>query len=251
TVTERPVIAKVSIEGNSAIEKSKLEPLIRLKPRARYTPAQAHTDALRIRDYYRSQGRLMTSVDPKVSNQADGQVEVAFIVKEADVTKVDRISFVGNRAFSERQLRDVITTSQSGWFDILKTAAFYDAERIKQDRDLLRRHYLKNGFPDARVVAVDAQKNEQGTGYSVQFTVEEGERYTFRSAAIKTNVAKIDTAELQSSILIRPGAAFSQEQIDKSVEKMTLALSDQGYASLQVRPMPVRNTASRTIGIGF
>ena len=37
----------------------------------------------------------------------------------------------------------------------MKAAAFYDPERIEYDRDLLRQFYRKNGFPDARVVALD------------------------------------------------------------------------------------------------
>ena len=207
--------------------------------------------ALRIRDHYRGQGRLLTNVDPKASDRSDGRVDVVFAIKEGAVTKVDRITFVGNRTFSERQLRDVITTSQSGWFDILKAAAFYDPERIKQDRELLRRYYLKNGFPDARIISAEATQNAQGTGYSVQFSIEEGARYYFRAGEITTKIAKVDTAELQGSILIKPGSPYNQDQVDRSVEKMTLALSDRGYAAAQVRPLPVRDGASHTIGVGF
>src|SRR5262244_3587044 len=104
---------------------------------------------------------------------------MTYVTNEGAVTKVDAIRFVGNRALSEAQLRDVISTSQSGWFDVLKSAAFYDPERIEQDKDLLRRHYLKQGFPDARVVAAEAVQNPQGTGYTITFTVEEGDRFTF------------------------------------------------------------------------
>ena len=51
------------------------------------------------------------------------------------------------------------STSQSGWLDIFKSAAFYDPERIERDKEMLRRHYLKNGFPDVRVRAAEAIKN--------------------------------------------------------------------------------------------
>jgi len=253
TVVERPVVAKVDFEGYSAVERSKLETLVHLKAGARYTPAQAHADALRIRNQYRSQGRLLTTVAPKISNRADGKVDVAFVIKEGAVTKIDRIAFVGNRAFSEGQLRDVITTSQSGWFDVLKTAAFYDPERIDHDRELLRLHYLKNGFPDARVVAADATQNADGTGYSVQFRVDEGERFSFRAATVKAGTAlpKLNPGELEGAIQVKAGAPYNQEQVDKSVEKMMLALSDRGYAFMQVRPVPARDGASHTIAITF
>jgi outer membrane protein insertion porin family len=246
-VTENPVIASITFQGNANADKSRLEPLIALKAHARYTAAKAHADAVKVRDFYRSQGRLATEVEPKVTPRTDGQVELVFAVKEAEVTKVDNIVFLGNRSFSERQLRDVITTSQSGWFDILKTAAFYDPERIKQDQDLLRQFYLKSGFPDVRVATTDAAKNAQGTGYSITFTIEEGERYSFGPTTIQSGIAKVETASLQSSVSIKPGSTYNAEEVEKSLERMTLALSDQGHASANVRMVPKRDETSRTI----
>jgi outer membrane protein insertion porin family len=247
SVQENPVIASIAFQGNASADKSRLEPLIALKARARYSAAKAHADAVKIRDFYRSQGRLATEVEATPKARPDGQVELVFAIKEGDVTKVDAIVFTGNRSFSERQLRDVITTSQSGWFDILKAAAFYDPERIKQDQDLLRQFYLKNGFPDARVMAAEAVKNEQGTGYRIAFTIEEGERYAFGATTIQSSLAKVDPASLHSGVTIKPGATYNAEQVEKSVERITLLLSDQGHAAANVRMVPKRDEATHTI----
>ncbi len=251
TVVENPVVARVSIEGNVAIEKAKLEEQVHLKPRARYTASRAHADALRLRELYRRKGRLGTTVEAKAANQADGRVDVVFAVKEGEVTKIDSIGFAGNRAYSQSQLRDVISSSESGWLDILKSAAFYDPERIENDKEMLRRHYLKNGFPDARVIAAEAVENEQKTGYRITFTVEEGERYTFGAATIDPGRRKLDTASLQSLITVRPGSAYNQETVEKSVEKLTLALSDRGEAFAQVKVVPKRDAAGRLVNLAF
>jgi outer membrane protein insertion porin family len=249
SVQENPIVDSVSFEGNANAEAAKLEPLVQLKARGRYTQAKAQADALKIRDYYRSLGRLATEVEPKATAGADGKVKVVFVLKEGEVTKVDSIAFAGNRAFSERQLRDVITTSQSGWFDILKAAAFYDPERIEYDRELLRQFYRKSGFPDARVVSADAAKNEQGTGYAITFTVEEGERYTFGPVTIQSKIAKVDPPALMSNVTVKAGSAYNAEQLEKSIERMTLALSDQGHAAANVRVVPKRDPAGRTISM--
>ena len=183
--------------------------------------------------HYRRLGRLPTAVEPSVVYQSDGRVEVTFVVKEGAVTKVDSIDFVGNRAFTTAQLRDVISTSQSGWLDILKSAAFYDPERLNQDKELLRRHYLKQGFPDARVKSAEAVKNAEGTGYVITFTVDEGERFTFAPPTVETSLRGADPEKLRELVAVKPGGAYSQEAIEKSVEKMTLALSD---ARARLRP---------------
>ncbi|HKD58314.1 MAG TPA: outer membrane protein assembly factor BamA [Hyphomicrobiaceae bacterium] len=250
-VAENPIVSAVFLEGNTAIDKAKLEEQVQLKPRARYTDAKGHADTLRLREQYRRLGRLTTTIEPSVTYQSDGRVEVTYVINEGAVTKVDAIRFVGNRALSEAQLRDVVSTSQSGWFDILKSAAFYDPERIEQDKDLLRRHYLKHGFPDARVVAAEAVQNPQGTGYTITFTVEEGERFTFAPTTVESSLRGADPAKLQELVAVKPGNAYSQEAIEKSVEKMTLALSDQGLAFAQVKPTPKRDAEGHTIAIAF
>ena len=250
-LVENPIVTAVSVEGNSAIDKAKIEAVIRLKPRQAYTVSRARAEAVRIRDLYRRQGRLGTTVEAKTNPQGEGRVEVVFVVRESEVTKVDNISFVGNRHYSERQLRDVISTSQSGWLDILKSAAFYDPERLESDRELLRRHYLKTGFPDVRVSAAEAVKNAQGTGYAVSFTVEEGERFTFGAASISSKLAGIEAGGLQSALAITPGNVFNQETVEKSVERIALALADQGQVAVRVRPVPKRDSARRTIDVAF
>ena len=251
-VVENPMVSAVSFEGHRAIDKPKLEPLVHLKPRARYTAAKAHADAGRLREHYRRLGRLATTVEAKAVDRGEGRVDVVYAIKEGEVTKVDSIAFVGNRAFSERQLRDVVSTSQSaGWLDILKTAAFYDPERIERDKELLRRHYLKNGFPDSRVHAPQAVKNAEGTGYTVTFTIEEGERYAFGAVTFDSKLPGVDPGALQSAVLIKPGSTYNLETVDKSVEAVSLALADRGHAFVRVKAVPRRNPAGRIMDVGL
>jgi outer membrane protein insertion porin family len=234
-VVENPIIAAVSFEGNSAIEKKKLEDTAKLKAKARYSQARANADARSIKELYLRAGRLTTTVEPRVSKLADDRVNLAFVVKEGAVSKIDHIGFTGNRAFSESQLRDVITTSESGWFDIFKTAAFYDAERTETDRDLLRRYYANNGYPDARIGEVAATLNATQTGYTLTFPVDEGPRVAFAQPTIEAEVAGVDSASLLGMAKVTAGKPYSQEQVDKSVEAIGEKLADNGQLFVRVR----------------
>ena len=69
-LVENPIVTAVSVEGNSAIDKAKIEAVIRLKPRQAYTVSRARAEAVRIRDLYRRQGRLGTTVEAKTNPQA-------------------------------------------------------------------------------------------------------------------------------------------------------------------------------------
>jgi outer membrane protein insertion porin family len=138
TVEENPVVNQVAFEGNREVEKTALEGEVQLKPRSVFTRARAQADVQRILDVYRRQGRFAASVEPKLIELDSNRVNLVFEIAEGAATKVKAINFIGNRAFSDSQLRDIITTTQSHLFDFLKGTNIYDPDRLMLDRELLR-----------------------------------------------------------------------------------------------------------------
>lgn len=163
TVRENPVINQVAFEGNSEVDTATLVNEVQLKPRSVFTRSRAQADAQRVLDVYRRQGRFAASVEPKIIELEQDRVNLVFEVTEGIATKVKGINFVGNRAFSDSQLRDIISTTQAGWFDFLKGTSIYDPDRLNLDRELVRQYYLKNGYADATVVAGNAELDPDGS----------------------------------------------------------------------------------------
>jgi outer membrane protein insertion porin family len=251
TVAENPVINQVAFEGNYEVEKKTLEAEVQLKPRSVYTRAKVQADVQRILDVYRRQGRFAATVEPKIIELDQHRVNLVFEINEGNATKVKSIQFIGNRAFSDSQLRDIITTSQQGWFDFLKGTAFYDPDRVNLDRELLRQYYLKNGYADARIVSATADLDRDGSGFFLTFVIEEGEVYTFGDVRIESGLAGIDPQKLMAEVLTKRGATYNAAEIDKSVERLTLAVSEQGFAFARARPRADRDPVARAISIAY
>lgn len=251
TVTENPIIAKVAFEGNSEIETKTLVAEVRLKSRSVYTRAKALADAQRILDVYRRQGRFAATVEPKLIELGENRVNLVFEIQEGTATKVQSINFIGNRAFSDSQLRDIITTSQSSWLDFLKGTSIYDPDRMRLDKELLRQYYLKNGYADVEITAASAELDRDGTGFYLTFTVNEGPLYTFGEVKIESSLPELQPESLQSSMLTKPGARFNASYIEKTVEKLTLNVAQQGFAFARVRPRADRDPVSRTISLSY
>ena len=251
TVVENPVINQIAFEGAADVEKATLLSEIQLKPRAVYTRAKVQADVQRILDVYRRQGRFAASVEPKIIELDQNRVNLVFEISEGKATKVKSIQFIGNKAFSDGQLRDVITTTQTGWFDFLKNASFYDPDRMALDRELLRQYYLKNGYADIRIVNATADLDRDGSGFFITFVVEEGEIYKFGDVRIESALAGVDPNRLRGELLTKPGQVYNAADIDKTVERMTLTVSEQGYAFARVKPRADRDAVSRTISIVY
>jgi len=251
TVVENPVINQVAFEGNKEVDNDTLRNEVQLKPRAVYTRAKVQADVQRILDVYRRQGRFAATVEPKIIELDQNRVNLVFEINEGGATKVKSIQFIGNRSFSDSQLRDVVSTTQTGWFDFLKNASFYDPDRLALDRELLRQYYLKNGYADARIVSANADLDRDGTGFFVTFVIEEGDVYTFGDVRIESTLSGVNPAALQGEILTKRGAVYNASDVDKTAERMTLAASEQGYAFARVRPKPERDVTGRSISIVY
>jgi outer membrane protein insertion porin family len=251
TVVENPVINQVAFEGNREVEKTALEGEVQLKPRSVFTRARAQADAQRILDVYRRQGRFAASVEPKLIELDANRVNLVFEIAEGKATKVKAINFIGNRAFSDSQLRDIISTTQSNLFDFLKGTNIYDPDRLMLDRELLRQYYLKNGYADAQVVSAGAELDRDGSGFFITFVIEEGELFKFGSIDLESALPTVNTGALRSDVLTESGRTFDQSKLDKTVERLTLAVSEQGVAFARVRPRAAREPGARLINVKY
>ena len=250
-VVENPVINQVAFEGNSEVDTDTLRAEVQLKPRSVYTRARVQGDVQRILDVYRRQGRFAASVEPKIIELEQSRVNLVFEINEGGATKVQGVNFVGNHAFSDAQLRDIVSTTQSGWFDFLKGTSIYDPDRMNLDRELLRQFYLKNGYADVRVVAANAELDREGSGFYVNFAIDEGELYTFGNVTIESSLPGADPQSLIGEVLTHQGETYNGADIDKSAEKLTLLTAEQGFAFARVRPRAVPDPATRTIALTY
>ncbi len=251
SVIENPIINKVAFEGNSEVETATLSAEVRLKSRSVYTRARALADAQRISDVYRRQGRFAATVEPQIIDLGESRVNLVFEINEGNETKVQSINFIGNNAFSDSQLRDIISTTQSGWLDFLTSGGVYDPERLRLDQELLRQYYLKNGYADVRVLSAHAELARDGSGFFLTFSIEEGPRYTFGEVRLENALPELQPETLQGSILTLQGGTYNASQIDKTVEKLTLAVAEQGFAFGRVRPRADRDPIARTINLTY
>ncbi len=250
-VVENPIVNKVAFEGNSEIDDKTLASEVQLKIRSIYTRAKVQSDVQRILDVYQHQGRFAAQVEPKIIKLNHNRVNLVFEISEGSKTTVSNINFIGNSAFTDSQLRDVVTTSETGWLSFMSTTNIYDPDRLNLDREMLRQHYIKNGYADARVVSGFADLDRDGGNFFISFTVEEGALYNFGDIQIESSLRELDPSSLQSKLLTVPGAIYNASKIEKTIEALTLAAAEQGFAFARVRPRVQRDTENNRIHITY
>jgi outer membrane protein insertion porin family len=250
-VVENPIINRIAFEGNSKITDKNLDEEVQLKPRKIFTRAAVQKDVTRVLELYRRSGRFAASVEPKIVQLPQNRVDLVFEINEGPSTGVDRIIFIGNKAFSDGTLRGKIATSETTWWNFLQSNDNYDPDRLTFDREQLRKFYLANGYADFRVVSAVAELAPDRSGFYITFTVDEGEIYTFGQVDIESSIKDIDKDRLMSLIKIEQGETYNAEMIDKSVDALTFLAGEKGYAFVDIRPRVKRNREGKTVDVVF
>jgi outer membrane protein insertion porin family len=250
-VVENPIINRLAFEGNSRISDETLQQEIQSRPRVVYSRAKVERDVTRILELYRRSGRFAATVQPKVIQLSENRVDLVFEINEGGVTLIEKINFVGNHAFSDDNLKNVIMTKETRWYRFFSTDDTYDPDRLSFDRELLRRYYLKNGYADFRVVSAVAELAPNRDRFFVTFTVDEGKRYKFGKISVETHLKDLDVNELRKLVTTKEGKWYNAEQVENVIDSMTDFAGRYGYAFVDIQPDVKRNPETATIDLTY
>ncbi|MEL0153022.1 MAG: outer membrane protein assembly factor BamA [Halieaceae bacterium] len=250
-VKENPVINRIAFEGNKRIKDDVLEPELKLKPRLVYTLNKVQADAERIIEVYRRSGRFSVKVEPKLIELDQNRVDIVFEITEGELTMVHRILFVGNKRFSDSQLRSAISTKESRWYRFLTSDDIYDPDRVSYDQDLLRQYYLGNGYVDFQVISAVAELTPSRDGFIITFTVEEGDRYAVGSVNVVSKLSNVDAKSLQKEVSIEVGDHYDIDRVDETVDDLTVTIGKSGVAFYDVAPKVTRRADEKLVDIVF
>ncbi len=250
-VVENPIINQIAFEGNDHIEDKDLTQEIQLKPRTVLTQSRVQADVTRILDLYRRSGRFGATVEPKVINLDQNRVNLVFEIKEGKKTEVQRISFVGNKTFSDSDLRGEIVTQESAWYRFLTTNDTYDPDRLQVDREKLRDFYLSEGYIDFKVVSAVAELSPEQDAFYITFTIDEGERYKLGKVEIKTSLKDLDPKALRSLVETTEGDWYDQGDVDRTVTALNDALGSLGYAFVDIQARLDRDPKKKIVNLTY
>ncbi|HWK87530.1 MAG TPA: outer membrane protein assembly factor BamA [Xanthobacteraceae bacterium] len=251
SVVENTVLNRVVFEGNKKIKDETLASEIQSKARGPLNTAIVQSDVQRIIEVYRRGGRYDVRVDPKIIERSNGRSDLIFEINEGDKTTISKITFVGNKAFSDYKLRDVMSTTEKTWLSWIKNTDVYDPDRVSADQEALRRFYLKNGYADFRIVSANVDLDRSRGGFVITITVDEGQQYRTGTVDLVSNVRDLDGATLRGFVRTTPGDVYNAEMVEKSIENITMELAKRGYAFAQVRPRGDRNFETHRINIVY
>ena len=250
-IVENPIINQVVFEGNGAISETKLREEVTLRPRGIYTRARVQEDVGKIVELYRLSGRISATVTPKLVQLDQNRVDVIFEIEEGPETGVRAITFLGNTAFSDGDLQEVMVTKRSQWWQFFGSNDNYDPNRLDYDREQLRKFYTNRGYYDFRVLSAIAELAPDDSAFGITITLDEGDRYNFGTVDVVTENDRLNPDFLKLLLPIRTGDLYESDKIEAAVDALTFAAGSAGYAFVEIDPTYRANPETDTVDVTF
>ncbi len=250
-VREYPTINRINFEGNRRLDDEELTAVVQSQSRRVFSPSTAEQDAARIVQAYELQGRLAANVDPVIIRRSNNRVDLVFEVREGRVTEVERISFVGNRNYSDRRLRRVLESKQAGLFRRIIQRDTFIGDRVDFDRQVLRDFYQSRGYVDFEVLSAAPEFSRERNAFFVTFNVREGQQFKYGEIITTSEVESIDPDEFQRAIRIRPGQVYSPNGIDNTISRLERLAIQNDLNFIRVEPRITRNDRTLELDVEF
>nr|WP_239494742.1 outer membrane protein assembly factor BamA [Roseovarius amoyensis] len=250
-VTEYPTINQISFEGNRKIKDEDLEGIVESRSRQVFSPSRAERDAAEISKAYVQNGRVAARVTPKVIRRSENRVDLVFEIFEGRGIEIERVSFVGNKAYSDRRLRRVVESKQAGLLRALIARDTFVEDRLAFDQQVLTDFYQSRGYVDFRVTGTNAELARERDGYFVTFNIQEGQQFRFGDITVTSDIPTVNADTYRDVLRIKSGVVYSPSLVEEAIARMERLGIRHGVDFLRVEPRITRNDRDLTLDIEF
>ncbi len=247
-VEERPFVRSIEVVGEDEIDEEEIQGMIRVRPNTILDPEKARAGISEIKKAYEKKGYLDAEVEYETAPVGEDEVAVTFRIEEGDPVRIEELRLEGNEGISDRTLRSILATTESGWFSFITGAGNLDREVLQTDAERLTAYYYENGYIDVRVDEPQIERTSEGL--EVTFRIEEGEVYRFGEVSVLGETLEgLETADLD--LASDSGDIFRPSKLREDMNVVTELYGDRGYAFVNVTPDTRIDAAAKTVDLGF
>ncbi|MFZ2397823.1 MAG: outer membrane protein assembly factor BamA [Smithella sp.] len=233
-VQEKGLISEIRINGNKALSKDDIQEVLTIKTRQNLNQEKIKEDVEKIKTLYDSKGYYNAEIKDTVERDGEKDFRVILDIKENDRLYVKSITFEGNEAYSSKELKNMMSTSEAGLFRFITDSGLLKRDQLKQDIGKLTTYYFNNGFINAQIGEPEITIDKKGI--YIKIKVKEGKRFKIDKVEISGDLLENPKEELLRSLKVKKGDNYNREAIMKDIDFLTQSCNDEGYANADINP---------------
>jgi outer membrane protein insertion porin family len=236
-VIENPVVNFFYINGLDGDDLTEVNKIIKLKENVIFSNSKLKSDLENISAYLKTRGYFKSIVSPDVIKIENSQINLIYNIDKKEISKIEKIYFIGQKFFNDSTLIDVISSTEDSWWKLLTSSPFTE-ERVDFDKSLLRDFYKSKGFYDVQIESAFATINNNNN-FSLTFVINSGNKYLFSQPDLKVNSTifkENDILELKKiANSIFENKIYSPITVSKLYKSLTDYLEGKKYSNFEIK----------------
>lgn len=250
-VTERELINKIEIQGNKELSKDKIIEVLILQSGDFISEIKIKKSIELIKNLYLDEGYETPDIEYSIEkNQNDNSVNVIIKIKEKKRYIIKNIILEGNKVFTEKEIKKVITTKKQFKFIFEFNKGVLNQGKLEQDLKSIAKLYYSKGYLDVEVLVKDIKitETEKEKQITLIISINEGEQYLLNSFNIVGN--KLFTlTEFLKPEYINPNVVYNRVAIEQMAEQIRQYYGNYGYVFANVNIEENINFSDRKVDI--
>ncbi|MBI3066772.1 MAG: outer membrane protein assembly factor BamA, partial [Deltaproteobacteria bacterium] len=247
-VKEKPYVREVKVQGNSQVARDKIETALGVGARTILDRPKLAEGVEKIRKLYTDQGYVNAKIDHAVSLEPNNQAIVVVDIDEGSKLLIKKVTFEGNRAFSDSELRGLIATKEEWLFTFITNRGVLDRDMLTNDVAILSTHYYDNGYIDHQISDPVVLRGRDGL--EVVIRINEGKQYRVGKVEIGGDMI-VDGRELLKSIKLTTGQIFRGSRLREDIKQLTEIYTNSGFAFAEVEPVTKLNPPEQQVDVAL
>lgn len=252
-VQERPSIAAIQINGVKDIPNDQLKDGLKAAGLAEariFDKGLLDKATQELKRQYVARGKYGVSVTTTVSELERNRVNITFDVVEGEVSKIKQINLIGNQAYKEKDLLELMSLSTSDWMSWFSKNDQYSRQKLSADMEALRSFYMDSGHLEFNIDSTQVSITPDKRDIYITLSITEGPKYTVSKTEVAGNML-IPKEEIEKLVQVKPGDTFSRNALTATSKKIGERLGQEGYAFANVNAIPAMDKEKHEVAFTF
>jgi outer membrane protein insertion porin family len=232
-VKEKPIVTKIVFEGNDEVDEDDLTSQLKTKEFSILDVNTIKLDLAALQKFYEEKGFYLANVDYELRDAGPENLDLVFKIKEYEKVLVKKISFFGNKAFSDSEIKGIMETREESLFSFMSGSGNFKEFNFNIDVERIKDFYKTKGYLLVNVGTPSITVSEDRKWVFISIKVTEGPQFTVRDITFQGEVL-FDESELHSKLGLKTAETYSEALLRKDVQLLTEMYQDKGYAFANV-----------------
>ena len=252
-VKEKPVVEKVIYRGNDSLSRKALDEIVLFLPNEFLNHRKVKSAIKSIKEEYEKKGYYLAEVSHSIEKTSyPEKIRLVIQITENEKIKVKKVSFIGNKAISSKEIKSFMGTREAGLLSFISSSGSYSQDILEKDLNNIRFIYMDRGYWKVFVGNPEIVVSPDKTDMIIHIPIQEGEQY--KAGTIDFSGDLIFEKELlQKGLETEELEVFSYGKLQRDIKRLETKYGDEGYAFVNIIPkfFNLPNDDNKTIHVLF